>query len=129
MSDANAITNHILLEIPKRFPGARAWRRNVGSGYGMDIVQRAIRALVAGRPTEALMTLRNTRPIRFGVPGEPDIDGWAPDGRRIGIEVKAGRDVVSDDQMTFRTALLAAGGIHVIARDVEGALEDLRKQL
>lgn len=106
MSDANRITADILLEIPAKFPGSRAWRNNV------------------------LVARIDGRVLRAGLKGQADITGIAaPSGRRIEIEVKADRDRMRPEQIAFRDAILAAGGIHVIARDVEGALEDLRKQL
>lgn len=106
MSEANRITAEILLAIPERFPGSRAWRNN------------AVVAAIDGRV------------IRAGIKGQADITGIAaPSGRRIEIEVKAGRDRMRPEQAAFREAVLAAGGIHVIARDVAGALEELRKQI
>src|SRR6188474_2970068 len=58
--------------------------------------------------------------IRFGRPGLPDILGYLPDGRFLGIEVKrpkGGR--VTGEQLEFIVALRRAGGLGVIATGVE----------
>lgn len=132
---ANAITAGLLIEIPKRFPGMRVWRRNVGVFVGMETVTKAIQLLLAGAVPAAIALLRS-RPVRTGQNGEPDIDGIAPIQRdgllwgvRIGIEVKAGRDTMREEQINFGAMLTRAGGIHIIARSVEQALVDLEKQL
>lgn len=128
---ANDLTARLLIEIPREFPGARVWRRNVGKGIGLDTVKRAVGLLRAGQIVAAVEILQH-RPVAFGVPGEPDIDGIMPIGRygvRVGIEVKVGADRLRDDQMAFRDMLLRAGGIFVLARSVEQAIKDLRAQV
>jgi hypothetical protein len=103
---ANVITAGILLAIPERFPGSRAWRNN------------AVVANIEGRV------------IRAGIKGQADITGiLAPSGRRLEIEVKAGKDRMRPEQIAFRDAVMAAGGVHVIAHSVEQALFDLSKQI
>ncbi len=108
---ANEITARLLVEIPKRFPGARAWRSNV----------------LAART-------RDNRVVRAGLPGQADITGIVavrmlaqerPVGVRLEIEVKAGRDRLSEQQESFRRMIAERGGIHIVAHDVEVALEKL----
>lgn len=102
---ANAITSALLRRIPLEFP-ARVWRQNVGT------------AVAGGRM------------IRFGVPGVSDILGVVtmPDGcgRILCIEVKAGRDRVSDKQASFLRMIRTHGGIAIVARGVDEALAELR---
>lgn len=111
MSTANAtptarkITNALLVEIPKRFP-ARVWRRNVGA------------------------TLNKTgQLVRFGVPGEADITGIIRPGIRLEIEVKAGRDRLTEAQDSFLAMVKLHGGIAIVAHDVEIALYDIEQDL
>jgi len=40
--------------------------------------------------------------IRLSPPGTPDIIGYAPDGRFVGIEIKVGRDKPNPDQLEWR---------------------------
>ena len=107
MNGTKALTNDLLLEIPKRFPGARVWRAGV----------------LVGR------TLDGKRIVRAGLPGSADISGIVPGGRRIEVEVKFGKDRMSEIQIAFRAMILRAGGIHVIAREIEQAMRDLEAQL
>lgn len=122
---ANDLTARLLIEIPKRFSGARVWRRNVGKAIGMHDVHGAVKLLGAGQIKAAIQLLQR-RPIAFGVPGEPDLDGiLPPSGTRLGIEVKVGKDRLSDEQTAFGVMLRNAGGIWIVARSVEQALAEL----
>ncbi len=127
-SSANEITAGLLLEIPKRIPGARAWRRNVGRGIGMDAVNKAVGAIQRGDTAGAIVVLRS-RVLVFGLPGEGDIDGIAPGGIRLCIEVKAGADKTSEQQDNFGAMILRAGGVFVVAHSVEQGMRDVEAQL
>lgn len=131
LQTAAQLTAALLIEIPRRFP-ARVWRRNVGAGLPAASIQAALSALRAGR-TDSAINYLNRRHVRFGVPGEPDIDGiiavrgscGGSYGVRLAVEIKAGKDRQSDDQRAFEAMLRKYGGIYVIARDVDGALADI----
>ncbi len=100
------ITSRLLLELPKRFP-CRAWRQNTGAAVGAS-----------------------GRMIRFGVRGQADITGIidvSGCGVRLEIEVKAGRDQPSEQQVNFGAMIERMGGIYVLARDVEGALDAIEQ--
>lgn len=58
--------------------------------------------------------------VKFGLcPGSADLIGWlAPSGRFLAIEVKAGRDKMSENQQNWRAVLEAGGGLYFVARDV-----------
>jgi hypothetical protein len=104
--NAGNITALLLIEIPERFPGCRVWRQNV----------------VAAKA--------GNRFVRAGLPGMADISGIAPpSGARIEIEVKAGRDTMSESQEDWRKMIIETGGIHIIARDVESALTQLKYEI
>ena len=106
---AGLLTAMILIEVPKRFPaGTRCWRSSV-------LVGRA---------------LHDDRILRAGLKGQSDISGiMAPSGRFLAIEVKVGKDRMRTHQEAFRSMILRAGGIHVIARDLEQAIKDIEGQL
>jgi VRR-NUC domain-containing protein len=68
------------------------------------------------------------RPVRFGVPGIPDIYGWrAPGGRTLAIEVKRPTEKrVRRDQEIFLARVAAAGGIALVARSVDDVAKVIR---
>lgn len=128
VNTTNDLTRALILHVCRTYPGARAWRRNVGAGYPSAVVKGALSALRRGDQAAALQALIRSRPIQFGVPGEPDIDGWIPIGGRavrLAIEVKTGRDAMRPEQVTFQGVLTKAGGIYVVAHDLEQAVNDL----
>ena len=100
------ITSRLLTTVPQRFPALRVWRVNV---------------MGALNP--------HGRIVRTGPAGLADISGIGPGGVRIEIEVKAGRDRMRPEQESFRRMVLERGGIHIIARDVDGALDELGREL
>jgi hypothetical protein len=108
---ANQITARLLIELPKAFPGMRVWRNN-----RVDVM-----ALGAGG---------NMRRVRAGIDGQGDITGIAaPNGRRIEIEVKAGKDRLRPSQIAFEKMIRAAGGVYVVCRDVKETLLALKREL
>jgi hypothetical protein len=66
------------------------------------------------------------RTIRFGVPGQADILGVYL-GRFIAIEVKRPGQKQSPAQTEFQTAINRAGGIYIVATDLETAMAPLRQ--
>lgn len=104
---ANQITAALLVEIPKRFPKVRVWRSN------------RIDAMAVGRGGQL-------RRVSAGIDGQGDLSGIAgPSGRRVEIEVKAGKDRMRPSQISFKAMIVGAGGIYVVARDVKECLREL----
>jgi hypothetical protein len=90
---------HTLARVTGSFPH---WRNNVGMLY------------------------RGGRPIRFGVPGLPDIFAVLPPyGRLIGIECKTRLGTLSQDQVRVHQELREAGAAVLVVR----SLDDLRREL
>lgn len=69
-------------------------------------------------------TLDGKRVVRYGTPGMADLTGvLAPNGLRIEIEIKTPRGRLSAAQAAFRKAIWEAGGIYLVFRSVEEAME------
>ena len=62
------------------------------------------------------------RYVQCGIPGQADITGILPGGRRLEVEVKTATGRASKAQLRFREKIEAAGGLYVLARSV-AALE------
>ena len=128
------LTADILVQAPKRFPGVRVWKSATGTGVPLGVVRAAIKLFQSGRIKEGAQTLMS-RLVHYGVTGQADLSGITPlgapggGGRFIQIEVKFGDDVMSDEQINWRAMILRAGGIHVIARELEQAMRDLGEQI
>lgn len=58
--------------------------------------------------------------VRFGVPGQPDIQGVAK-GRWIGIEMKTATGRQSTAQKDFQARIESHGGVYILARTAEAA--------
>ena len=126
-SSAKELTALLLIEVPKAVPGTRLWRMNIGGAYPIQAIQAVKSALQRGDATGALALLNRTRPLMFGgLSGVPDLDGILPDGRRLGIEVKWGRDTQSPEQITCQKIYQDRGAVYIIARGLEECLAELR---
>lgn len=128
MTPANKLTAELLIEIPKTLPACRVWRQNTGGGVGMSTVRQSIALLRSGNVRDAIQLL-SSRPIKWGIEGAGDISGVGPVGIRIELEVKAGNDRLSDEQRAFGAMIERAGGVYVVARDVDGTIEELSAKL
>lgn len=94
------IQNAILRAFGTR-PELRLWRANVG-------------AALIGR-----------RIVRFGLPGQADLTGILPDGRRLEIEVKAPGGSQTPRQVAFQSMIEKFHGVYILARSTH----DVRQRL
>lgn len=63
-----------------------------------------------------------------GRKGVPDVIGFHRSSAMfVGVEVKVGRDKMSEDQEKFRDTLLAAGGLFIEARSIEQVHKELQQ--
>jgi len=124
---ANRLTSELLIAIPKAFPFIRLWRSNTGGAVPMAVVRVACALIRTGKIEAGIQMLQ--RPTKFGVVGGADLSGIVgpPCGRRLEIEVKAGADKQRPDQEAFQGMIEALGGLYLVARDVDGCLEELRR--
>jgi len=65
------------------------------------------------------------RIIRFGVPGQADLTGILPDGRRLEIEVKSPTGRQTAEQRSFQQMIERFNGVYILARSIH----DVRQQL
>lgn len=91
-----------ILERFGSLPGYRLWRSNSGVAYSPS-----------------------GRAVRFGWPGQADITGIGPGGRRIEIEVKV-RGKQSEQQQKFAEMIRKMGGVYILARSAEDVEAVLR---
>ncbi len=123
MSEATDLQNRLIEAVQKEFPQSRLFRQNVGKAYPLTTFERAWEFLKTGvRPPWF-------RPVSFGTVGMGDLGGWIRvNGVAVcvHIEAKVGKDVMSEEQLTFQRVLTSHGGIYIEARDVPGCLAQLR---
>ena len=98
----NDAVNHILIELSKR--GYFVYRREVGLFFDMRGNKRKI-----------------------GIKGEADIQGIAPGGRAVAVEVKTGKAVRRKEQKRWAERFIQIGGLYELARI--NSLEDVKKVL
>lgn len=60
-----------------------------------------------------------------GTPGLPDIGGILPGGRALQIEVKAGRNKPTPEQVDFLARARAAGAVAFVAYSVDDVIKEL----
>ena len=65
--------------------------------------------------------------VHAGVPGQADLTGILPDGRRVEIEVKSERGRQTKDQRNFQRMIERFGGVYVLARSVEDVERALKR--
>jgi hypothetical protein len=65
------------------------------------------------------------RVVRFGVPGQADLTGILPGGRRLEIEVKSTDGRQTEEQRNYQRMIERMGGVYVLARSVD----DVRRAL
>lgn len=94
----------ILLALQARWPRAVFFRRNVG-GARID-----------------------NQLVRFGLPGQADVAGIV-NGRAVEVEVKAPGRYQTKEQRAWQAAVERAGGLYVLARSAQDAIEGLERGL
>lgn len=132
----NDLTNKLLLELPRRYPGSRLFRRQVGQFYGVGTVMAMRRALDQHSVEMAVKVLQQSRPITVGVPGEPDCMGWLKRplaGEHVaitlGCEIKTGKDRLTTEQKLYRDMMQECGGLWFEVRELAQFWVDLRDTL
>ena len=66
--------------------------------------------------------------VRAGVPGQADLTGILPDGRRLEVETKSATGRQTEDQRNFQRMIERFGGVYVLARSVEDVRDRLLEE-
>lgn len=66
--------------------------------------------------------------VKFGRPGQPDIQGMTKNGRYLGVECKSAKGKLSDHQIKFGDQIVEHNGIHILARSIDD-LEARREEI
>lgn len=66
-----------------------------------------------------------SRPVRFGVPGQADITGILPDGRRLEVETKRPGAKPRPEQLAFLDGIRSSGGVALWVSSVDRLAEAL----
>lgn len=110
------------IQIAASAEGYRLFRQNVGMGWTGEVIQR----------TPTTLTLQSPRPLRAGLcEGSGDLIGWIPGpvGVFCSVEVKTKTGRVSAAQQNFLEQVRLAGGIAIVARSPEDAMEQIKSAL
>ena len=87
----------------------------------------AVPGLVVWRNNTGAMKADGGRFVRFGALGSADVLGVAgPSGQFIALEVKAPGGRVSAVQTRWGAAIRACGGVYLVVRSVDEAVNGLR---
>ena len=99
----------LCLERLRWWKGGSLWRANVGAHTIRDPGRRP-------------------RFMRFGRPGQADLTGiLAGSGRRLEVEIKTSRGVLSERQRDFAGEIQRMGGLYAVVRsadELEGVLDE-----
>ncbi len=104
-------------------------------GKAENTLQRAcleyleLRQITAWRNNTGVLRNPRGRPVRYGVVGSGDIFAVLPDGRFASIECKVNNNKPSAEQLDWRAAIQAAGGIAIVARTVDDVEDMLREHV
>jgi|GEM_PF-6741446 len=110
LTDANRAQVAKLVECGTRDVAGIFWRANTGGArYGGDDIETARQKVIDGkRPSKR-------RHVKFGIGGQPDIQGFTRDGLFFGIETKA-KTKQSSKQIEFERIMKACGACYIVAR-------------
>ena len=90
-----------------QWQGVFCWRNNSGNSFIQD-------------------KYGNTRMIKFGVAGSPDILCCLKGGLFCGIEIKCLKKQLTPDQLDFSLKVNKNGGLYILARSIEDVEEQLK---
>lgn len=123
MKSEKAIQNETLIAVTA-LPGIMAWRENSAFAWAGEDVRARAGSMI--RVTADMKILRNSRPIRAGIPGIGDIMGVG-EGRAFALEVKDDTGRQEESQIRFQRVFEKAGGAYGLVRSAEEAVDFLRR--
>ena len=133
MTPAKILKNKFRVRCGELWPDTvRLEETEVGDAVPIAYVNQAIACLETGNIKAAIPLLR--RRVKFGVKGQPDLTGFLVrdiNGEKIpvvlAVEIKAGKDRLSEDQIEYINYLKSFGAITLVVRDVDQGIRDLMK--
>lgn len=102
------------------------WRNNTGQAWQGRRVEGKPGSMV--RVEAGMVILREARPVKFGLEGSGDIIGTIQ-RRAIAVETKTATGAQRKSQEVFERQWVKAGGIYVLARTADEAVEKVQTQL
>lgn len=100
-----------------------AYRQNTGQAWQGRPVDVPIGEYV--RVTPGMKILADARPISFGLEGAGDIVGHRR-GKAFQVEMKTATGSQREKQKTFERVWVQRGGIYILARSAEEAVDGVR---
>jgi len=107
-------------------PDSLIWRNNTGQAWQGRRVEG--RPGTAVRIEHGMVILREARPVKFGLEGSADIIG-AAQRRAVAVETKTAIGQQRKAQIIFERAWVKAGGIYVLARTADEAVDKVTNAL
>ncbi len=100
-----AVLQRLIIARVNAIPGCFCWRQNTG----------------------AFRTKNGF--VHFGLVGQADISGVLRGGRRLEIECKSESGRLTDEQKEFQRKITELGGLHIVARCLEDAINPIMQVL
>lgn len=116
-----AILNDTLVQV-SALPETCIWRHNTGTAWQGQRMKFYPGTAIPVPP--GVVVLKEARPITFGLPGSADVIG-AHRGRPLAVETKTERGPQREAQKRFEAAWVKAGGVYLLVRSPEEALQHL----
>lgn len=116
-----SIMNATLVAVSS-LPDTLVWRNNSGQAWQGQQVRGRVGGTITVQP--GMVILANARPVTFGLTGSADIIG-AIQGRPVAVESKTSTGRQAPDQSAFERQWVKAGGLYVLARTENEAVEAL----
>ena len=120
-----AIMNDTLVEL-SALPEILVKRANTGMAWQGKELKVPIGSKIT--VTRDMVILQEARRVRFGTLGQADIDG-VHKGIAIQVESKTQTGRQSDEQVKFQRAWERAGGVYVVARSAEEAVDKITSKV
>lgn len=133
---ANELTKSIITWL--QWNGYSAWRNNTMGVFDsklavqliLDLVKVCIKLRKLPNKKEIQAVLKRCYRKSHERKGVSDVLGFnKKTGRFIAVEVKFGRDRLSPQQEAFLNEVRKAGGIAIEARDMDGFLSEIERQI
>jgi len=105
-------------------PETMAWRHNTGQAWQGRAVDVPVGHTI--RVTPGMKILADARPVKFGLEGSADVIG-ATRRKPLAVELKTATGPQRTAQLLFERAWTKVGGIYILARSADEAIERTRK--